>query len=110
MTTGPVTRVLRFALLAALALAPADAHAQIFIASRPDPPFSIGPLTVRATVTPLLTPVDLEVRWGLDIPPGKTRVGIEQDIFLLWPGEITNPKGPGAGDKALATKSAGSSE
>ena len=90
--------VLRFALLAALVLAPAHAHAQIFIASRPDPPFTIGPLTIRATVTPSLTPVDLEVRWALDIPPGKSRVGIEQDIFLLWPGEVTNPQGHAAGD------------
>ena len=102
MTIGPVTRVLWFALLAALALAPIDAHAQIFIASTPDPPFTIGPLTIRATVTPLLAPVDLEVRWGLDIPPGKSRAGMEQDIFLLWPGEVTNPKGRVAGDKALA--------
>jgi hypothetical protein len=94
--------VLRFALLAALVLAPAHAHAQIFIASRPDPPFTIGPLTIRATVTPSLTPVDLEVRWALDIPPGKSRAGIEQDIFLLWPGEVTNPQGRAAGDKALA--------
>ena len=99
---GPVNLVLRFTLLAALVLAPAHAHAQIFIASRPDPPFAIGPLKIRATVTPSLTPVDLEVRWALDIPPGKSRVGIEQDIFLLWPGEITSPQGSAAGDKALA--------
>lgn len=97
-----MTSVLRFALLAALVLAPAHAHAQIFIASRPDPPFAIGPLTIRATVTPLLAPVDLEVRWALVVPPAKSRVGIEQDIFLLWPGEITSPLGPAAGDKALA--------
>jgi len=99
---GLVTTVVRCALLAALALAPAHAHAQIFIASSPDPPFAIGPLTIRATVTPSLTPVDLEVRWALDVPPGRSRAGIEQDIFLLWPGEVTNPRGPAAGDKALA--------
>ena len=94
----------RFALIAALALvlAPAHAHAQIFIASRPDPPFAIGPLSIRATVTPSLTSVELEVRWALDIPPGKSRAGIEQDIFLLWPGEITSPQGRAAGDRALA--------
>lgn len=94
--------VLRSVLLAALVLAPAHAQAQIFLASRPDPPFAIGPLTIRATVTPSLTPVELEVRWALDVPPGKSRVGIEQDIFLLWPGEVTNPVGPVAGDKELA--------
>jgi hypothetical protein len=100
---GLATVVLRCALLVALALAPAPAHAQIFIASTPDPPFAIGPLTIRATVTPLLAPVEVEVRWALDIPPGKSRVGIEQDIFLLWPGEVTNPVGHVAGDKGLAT-------
>lgn len=93
--------VLRCALLAALLLAPADARAQIFIASKPDPPFTIGPLIIRATVTPSLTPVDVEVRWALYIPPGKSHAGIEQDIFLLWPGEVTNPNGSAAGDKEL---------
>jgi len=99
-----VTRARRFLLLAALlsTLTPAPARAQIFIASRPDPPFAIGPLTIRATVTPALTPVELEVRWALDIPPGKSRVGIEQDIFLLWPGEVTSPLGTGKKDDALA--------
>ena len=94
----------RVLLLAALLLTLTAAHAraQIFIASRPDPPFAVGPLTVRATVTPLLTPVELEVRWALDIPPGKSRVGIEQDIFLLWPGEVTSPLGPAKKDDALA--------
>ncbi len=98
----PVTLVLRTVLLAALVLAPAHAQAQIFLASRPDPPFAIGPLTIRATVTPSLAPVELEVRWALDIPPGKSRIGIEQDVFLLWPGEVTSPLGGAAGDKALA--------
>ena len=94
----------RFVLLAALllTLTPAHARAQIFIASRPDPPFAVGPLTIRATVTPSLTPVDVEVRWALDIPPGKSRAGIEQDIFLLWPGEVTSPLGPAKQDDALA--------
>jgi len=94
--------VLLFGMLAALVLAPAHAHAQVFIASRPDPPFAIGPLTIRATVTPSLIPVDLVVRWALDIAPGKSRIGIEQEIFLLWPGEVTSPLGRAAGDKALA--------
>jgi hypothetical protein len=94
--------VLRCLVLAALLLAPARAHAQIFISSHPDAPFAIGPLTIRATVTPRLAPIDLEVRWALDVPPGKSRVGIEQDIFLLWPGEVTSPLGRTMGDKALS--------
>jgi hypothetical protein len=96
-----VITVLRSVLLAALLLVPAHAHAQIFIASRPDPPFAVGPLTIRATVTPELAPVDVEVRWALDVPPGKNRVGVDQDLFLLWPGEVTSPLGPTKADKAL---------
>ena len=46
--------------------------------------------------------MDVEVRWALGIPPGKSRVGIEQDIFLLWPGEVTSPLGPAKKDDALA--------
>jgi len=91
--------VLAFALVALVA--PATAHAQVFIASVADPAFAIGPLVIRAAVTPALTPVDLEIRWGLDVDPGKSRAGLEQDIFLLWPGEVTSPLGPAPGDKAL---------
>ena len=99
---GPVTMGLRSMLLAALLLAPAHAYAQIFIASRPDAPFTVGPLTIRATVTPSLAPVDVDVHWALDVAPGKSRAGMEQDIFLLWPGEVTSPLGPTRGDGALA--------
>ncbi|HUO64792.1 MAG TPA: hypothetical protein VMT97_13850 [Terriglobales bacterium] len=103
MTMGPMTMARRFALLPALLwmLAAAPATAQVFIASVNDPPFAIGPLTIRATVTPALTPVDLEVRWSLDIDAGKSRSGIEQNIYLLWPGEVTSPLGPAKGDKEL---------
>ena len=99
----PVTTVWPLTLFVALvlALAPAPARAQIFFASVDDPSFAIGPLTIRATVTPALTPVDLEVRWGLDIAPGK-RVGVEQDLFLLWPGEVESPLERVEGDKTLA--------
>ena len=34
----------------ALVLTPAPARAQLFVAARPDPPFTIGPLAIRATV------------------------------------------------------------
>src|SRR5215475_9573494 len=76
--------------LAALSLLAADvASAQIFIASVADPTFAVGPLTIRATVTP-----------SLGVDKGKGR-GLEQDIFLLWPGEVTSPLGDGKGDKTL---------
>src|SRR5215468_5350140 len=87
--------------LAALSLLAADvASAQIFIASVADPTFAVGPLTIRATVTPSLGPVDMEVHWSLDVDAGKSR-GLEQDIFLLWPGEVTSPLGGGKSDKTL---------
>src|SRR5215831_865436 len=52
---------------------PVPASAQIFIASVADPSFAVGPLTIRATVTPSLGPVDIEVRWSLDVDTGKSR-------------------------------------
>ena len=91
--------VLAFALLALVA--PTPVAAQIFIASVADPAFAIGPLVIRATVMPTLTPVDVEIQWALDRDPGKSRAGVEQDIYLLWPGEVTSPLGPAKGDKTL---------
>ena len=41
-----------WALGALLLLAPAVAHAQLFVASKPNPSFMIGPLFVRASVSP----------------------------------------------------------
>ena len=99
----PVTLAHRFTLLAFLLLVivPAPASAQVFIASVPDPAFAIGPLTIRATVMPSLSPVDLEVRWSLDVDAGKSRVGLEQDLYLLWPGEVMSPLGDAKSDKTL---------
>ena len=78
----PVTlahRLTLFLVLLLLVIVPAPASAQIFIASVPDPSFAIGPLTIRATVMPSLSPVDLEVRWSLDVDAGKSRAGLEQE-------------------------------
>jgi len=99
----PVTPARRFTLLMVLLLviAPAPASAQVFIASVADPAFAIGPLTIRATVMPSLSPVDLEVRWSLDVDTGKSRAGLEQDLYLLWPGEVTSPLDDAKGDKTL---------
>lgn len=98
-----MTAARRFVLLTVLLglLAPSPGSAQVFIASVSDPPFTIGPLTVRATVMPSLGPVDLEVRWSLDVNAGKSRAGLEQDLYLLWPGEVTSALGSAQGDKLL---------
>ena len=89
------------ALGALLLLAPAVAHAQLFIASKPDPSFMIGPLFVRASVTPDLKPVVVEILWSIAVPPGKTAVDLEQNLNLLWPGGLIADPTAGPPDPAL---------
>ncbi|HEV8614305.1 MAG TPA: hypothetical protein VGU22_02325 [Methylomirabilota bacterium] len=93
--------LLRAALL--LLVAPAAAHAQVFLASRPHPDFTIGPLFVIATVRPELSPVTVTVAWSVTPAPNKRAADIEQDLFLLWPGEVSQATAPGAADPALAS-------
>jgi hypothetical protein len=88
--------------LALLIGAPAAAQAQVFLASRPHPAFSIGPLFVVANVRPDLSPVTVTISWSLAPPPGRHGTDIEpQDLFLLWPGEVADATAPGAADPAL---------
>jgi len=91
-------------LLAALLIGsvPAPARAQVFLASRPDPDFEIGPLLVRASVTPALGPVTIDVLWSLVIPPTRSALDLEQDLYLLWPGEVDGLTAPGPPDPSLA--------
>ena len=42
-------------------LAPVPARAQLFLASRPEPPFTVGPLMVNATVREEVGPVPVIV-------------------------------------------------
>ena len=92
-------RLLVITALVAVAAAAGHAHAQVFLASRPNPEFSIGPLFVRANVTPALGAVRVSVLWGLVVPP--TKSAVEQDLFLLWPGVVDGEMVPGAPDPAL---------
>ena len=85
-----------------LAGAPAPGHAQLFLASRPHPEFTIGPLFVRASVTPALGPVTVDVLWSLVIPPTRSGSEVEQDLYLLWPGSVTGDASAGPSDPALA--------
>jgi hypothetical protein len=85
-----------------LAAAPGLAEAQVFLASRPNPEFTIGPLFVRATVTPDLKAVTLDVLWSLVIPPTKSGAAIEQDLYLLWPNTVDGSTTPGPPDPSLA--------
>lgn len=74
----------------------------MFLASKPHPIFTIGPLFVRATVTPSLDPVAVEILWSLVVPPDRSAVELEQDIFLLWPGVVQGGGTLGPADPALA--------
>jgi hypothetical protein len=67
---------------------PGPASAQIFLASRPHPEFAIGPLLVRASVPPSLGPVTVDLLWSLEIPPTRSALDVEQDLYLLWPGAV----------------------
>jgi len=82
--------------------APGGARAQVFLASRPSPDFAIGPLFVRASVGPGLGPVAVDVLWGLVIPPTRSALGMEQDLYLLWPGSVMADRPAGPPDGALA--------
>jgi hypothetical protein len=95
---------LRISLAAAVLLLvlPATAGAQIFLASRPGPQFEIGPLFVRATVTPELGAIPVDVTWSVAVPSGRTAANLEQDIYFLWPGGIAHDR-KGSPDATLDT-------
>lgn len=99
-----MTRGWRASLLTALLIGTAavPAQAQLFLASRPHPEFKLGPLFVRASITPALGPVTLDVYWSLEIPPTRSALELEQDLSLLWPGEVGTLTAAGPPDPALA--------
>ncbi len=86
---------------ALVAGAPAAAHGQLFLASRPHPAFAIGPLFVRADVTPALGPVLVEVLFSVAVPPARSAAGLEQDLHLLWPTAVSPAPGSGPPDAGL---------
>jgi hypothetical protein len=83
-----MTFALRIGLLVGALLAGAPAEAQIFLASRPHPEFRLGPLLVRASVPRSLAAVTVDVQWSLEIPPTRSALELEQDLYLLWPGAV----------------------
>lgn len=74
----------------------------MFLASRPNPDFTVGPLFVRATVTPALGAAQVDILFSLVIPPARSGAAIEQDLYLLWPDEVDRLTAEGAPDPALA--------
>ena len=99
-----MSRLARTLALTVLALAfwTGPARAQIFIASRPHPDFALGPLFIRASVEPSLGPVTIDIFWSLVVPPTRSAADLEQDLFLLWPGEVIAEPALGKPDGALA--------
>ena len=78
------------------------ARAQVFLAARPNPEFTIGPLFMRASVSPELQAATLDILWSLVIPPTRSGGEIAQDLYLLWPDEVDGLKTPGPPDPTLA--------
>jgi hypothetical protein len=78
------------------------ARAQLFLASRPQAPFTVGPLYVRASVSPKPGPVGIDVFWSLVVAPGRDVADHAQDLYLLWPGSVHGDPKVGAPDPALA--------
>jgi hypothetical protein len=93
-------RLVLAALLLLMAV-PAVAGAQVFVASKPNPPFEIGPLFVRAQVTPKLGVLDVNVIWSLVLPPTRSAADLEQDLFLMWPTKLVGDPKLGKGEPAL---------
>jgi hypothetical protein len=94
-------RVAALLVLAAAACGPGAAGAQVFLATRANPEFEVGPVFVRASVDPSLGPVTVDVLWSLAVPPTRSALGLEQDLYLLWPAALRGEE-PGAGDPSLA--------
>ncbi len=97
-------KVIHRALIAAFAVTGAltsESSAQIFLASKAHPDFAVGPLFVIANVRPDLS-VTVNLSFSLTLRQGAARAAMEQDLFLLWPAEVSEPSAPGPADPTLA--------
>src|SRR5687767_2400728 len=89
------------AALAALVLAAPPAAAQLFFSSEAGSAFRIGPLIVRASVAPGSEATDINVLWSVILPSRQASIR-PQDLYLLWPGEVTGSGPTGKPEPALA--------
>src|SRR5262245_42550468 len=80
---------------------PSESAAQIFLASKPHPEFTIGPLFLIANVQRDLS-VTVNLSFSLTPRQGADADAMEQDLFLLWPAEVAEASAPGAADPTLA--------
>ncbi|TMQ16602.1 MAG: hypothetical protein E6K82_23160 [Candidatus Rokuibacteriota bacterium] len=90
-----------------LTAAPSAAHAQIFFADKPNPTFTLGPLFVRAGVDSKLGRIPVDVMFSVVVPPNESVADVEQDLYLLWPGDVVGDRKLGAADPALEKDIAG---
>jgi hypothetical protein len=89
--------------------APCPAGGQVFIASRPDPDFRIGPLFVSASVKPAdieagRAPLTVTVSWSLALSPHRNAADVAQDLYLMWPGEVAGTPGSAGAEPALVRR------
>ncbi len=78
------------------------ASAQLFFASRPHSELRVGPLFVRAQVTPDIADVVVNVLFSVAVPLTRSAAELEQDLFLLWPGAVGGDPQLGPPEPALA--------
>jgi hypothetical protein len=86
-----------------LLVAPAPGHAQVFLAGKPHPEFTIGPLFVIANVRPDLSVVTVTLNWSVTPARGRRAVDIRGDLYVLWPGEVVEATAEGPAEPSLAT-------
>jgi hypothetical protein len=98
MARAPVVPLVALLILLGL---PVGVHAQIFLASRPNPKIMIGPLFVRASMTPSLGDTVVDVSFSIVVPPGVAATGAGQDLYLLWPSAVVPDEAVGRADPAL---------
>ena len=101
----PVIRSLaRAGLLGAVLLGglPTMCGAQVFMASRPHPPVTIGPLYILASVSPDMTELPVDISFSLVLSAGASASDAGGDLFLLWPSALIPAANLGAPDPALA--------
>jgi len=94
-------------LLGALLIGPPSSFAQVFLASKPEPEFSVGSLFIVAGITKALGPTPIDVQWSLVFPAKRSSANIAQDLYLLWPDAVTSPAPEGRPDPDLDRMIAG---
>ena len=76
----------------------ASVQAQVLFASRPRSGLVVTPLFVVANLTSDAVDVPVEVMFSLMIPSDRSALEFEQDLYLLWPGEVIGTDATGGID------------